>query len=304
MDFTWGQKVSATDGWAGRLRGVVVSPAPMRVTHLTVQRGLVMATRRSAHVGLLTGGDVESLRLGLGLVEMLALPNSDVEPPAGAALTPRTWVITPGGERLRLHGVRVVGEIRRVTHVVARRKGAGPVLLPVSGADDLTAEGFRMTAMDAEERRPVDYRRDEEIEGDLLDALQRSAGLPEVDLNEVRVSVAEGVARLEGNTRSPDVNREVERAACSVRGCVAVENRLFSDWEIDLDAASRISRYAPSLLDRVVVKSQFGVLHLEGEFHDESERQAVTQAVRATPGILAVQWPALEEDFAEGEPTP
>ena len=88
MDFIWGQKVSATDGWAGRLRGVVVSPAPMRVTHLTVQRGLVMATRRSAQVGLLVGGDTESLRLGLGLVEMLALPNADTEPPAGAALTP------------------------------------------------------------------------------------------------------------------------------------------------------------------------------------------------------------------------
>ena len=188
----------------------------------------------------------------------------------------------------------MVGEIRRVTHVIARGQRAGPVLLPVSGSDELSAEGLRMAAADAEERRPVDYRRDEEIEGDLLDALQRSAGLPEVDLNEVRVSAAEGVVRLEGNTRSPDVNREVERSARSVRGCVAVENRLFSDWEIDLDAASRISRYAPSLLDRVVVKSQFGVLHLEGDVHDEDERQAVTQAVRATPGILGVQWPALE----------
>ena len=294
MDFIWGQKVSATDGWAGRLRGVVVSPAPMRVTHLTVQRGLVMATRRSAQAGMLTGGDTESLRLGLGLVEMLALPNADTEPPAGAALTPRTRVFTPGDERLRLRGVRVVGEIRKVTHVIARGRGAQAVLLPLGGSDELGAEGFRMAPADAEQRRPVDYRRDEEIEGDLIEALQRSRGLPEVDLNEVRVSVAEGVVRLEGNTRSPDVNREVERAARSVRGCVAVENRLFSDWEIDLDAASRISRYAPSLLDRVVVKSQFGVLHLEGDVRDEGERQAVTQAVRATPGILAVQWPALE----------
>ncbi len=296
MDFVWGQKVAASDGWAGRLRGVVVSPAPMRVTHLTVQRGLVMATRRSAQAGLLVGGDTESLRLGVGLVEMLALPNADTEPPAGAALTPRTWVATPGRERLRLRGVRVVGEIRRVTHVIARRKGAGTTLLPVSGSDELSAEGFRMAAADAEDRGPVDYRRDEEIEGDLIDALQRSAALPEVDLNEVRVSVAEGVVRLEGNTRSPDVNREVERIARSARGCVAVENRLFSDWEIDLAAASRISRYAPSLLDRVVVKSQFGVLHLEGDVHDEGERQVVTHAVRATPGILGVQWPALETD--------
>ena len=295
MDFTWGQKVSATDGWAGRLRGVVVSPSPMRVTHLTVQRGLVMATRRSAQVGLLAGGDTESLRLGMGLVDMLALPNADSDPPPGTALTSKTWVITPSGERLRLHGARVVGEIRRVTHVIAQRKRKGAVLLRVSGADELGAEGLRMAA-DAEEGRPVDYRRDEEIENELLDVLQRSADLPEVDLNEVRVSVAEGVVRLEGNTRSPDVNREVERAARAVCGCVAVENRLFSDWEIDLDAASRISRYAPSLLDRVVVKSQFGVLHLEGDVRDEGERQSVTQAVRATPGILGLQWPALEAE--------
>ena len=140
-------------------------------------------------------------------------------------------------------------------------------------------------------------------EGDLLEALQRSPDLPEVDLNEIRVSVAEGVARLEGNTRSPAVNREVERVASSVRGCVAVENRLFSDWEIDLDAASRISRYAPSLLDRVVVKSQFGVLHLEGEVHDEGERQTVTQAVRATPGILDVQWPTADDEEGR-DPSP
>ena len=303
MDFTWGQKVAATDGWAGRLRGVVVSPAPMRVTHLTVQRGMVMATRRSAQAGMLVAGDTESLRLGMGLVEMLALPNADTEPPAGTALTPRTWVHTPSGEWLRLHGVRVVGEIRRVTHVIARRRRAQAVLLPLSGSDELGAEDLRMAA-NAEQRHPVDYRRDEEVEGDLIEALQRSADLPEVDLNEVRVSVDQGVVRLEGNTRSPDVNREVTRLAGSVRGCVAVENRLFSDWEIDLNAASRISRYAPSLLDRVVVKSQFGVLHLEGEVHDEDERQAVTQAVRATPGILDVQWPALDEDSTEGGSPP
>ncbi len=302
MDFTWGHKVSATDGWAGRLRGVVVSESPMRVTHLTVQRGLVLATRRSAQVGLLTGGDNESLRLGTGLIEMLALPNADSDPPAGIALTPRTWVLAPGGERLRLRGVRVIGELRRVTHVIAQQRGARPALLAVSGSDELSPEGLRMAA-DAEQRLPVDYRRDEEIEGDLIEALQRSQHLPEVDLNEVRVSVAEGVVRLEGNTRSPDINREVERAARSVRGCVAVENRLFSDWEIDLDAASRISRYAPSLLDRVVIKSQFGVLHLEGAIHDEGERQTVTQAVRATPGILDVQWPAAD-DRAGHDPSP
>ncbi len=295
MDFTWGQKVSATDGWAGRLRGVVVSESPMRVTHLTVQRGLVLATRRSARVGLLAGGDTESLRLGMGLVEMLDLPNADSDPPPGIALTPRTWVLAPGGERLRLRGVRVIGELRRVTHVIGQQRRARPALLAVSGSDDLSAEGLRMEA-DVEQRHPVDYRRDEEVEGDLIEALQRSLELPEVDLNEVRVSVAEGVVRLEGNTRSPTVNREVERVANSVRGCVAVENRLFSDWEIDLDAASRISRYAPPLLDRVVVKSQFGVLHLEGAIRDEGERQSVTQAVRATPGILGVQWSPTEDD--------
>ena len=294
MDFVWGQKVAAIDGWAGRLRGVVVSESPLRVTHLTVQRGLVLATRRSAQVGLLAGGDTESLRLGMGLVEMLALPNADSDPPAGTALTPSTLALAPGGERLQLRGVRVVGEIRRVTHVIARKRGARPVLLAVSGSDELSSEGLSMASADAEQRLPVDYRRDEEIEGDLVEALQRSPHLPEVDLNEVRVSVAEGMIRLEGNTRSPDVNREVARIASLVRGCVAVEDRLFSDWEIDLGAASRISRYAPSLLDRVVVKSQFGVLHLEGEIRDEGERQAVTQAVRATPGILGVWWPALE----------
>ncbi len=302
MDFTWGQKVSATDGWAGRLRGVVVSESPMRVTHLTVQRGLVMATRRSARMGLLAGGDTESLRLGIGLVEMLDLPNADSDPPAGIALTPRTWVLAPGGERLRLRGVRVIGELRRVTHVIARQRGARAALLAVSGTDELSSEGLRMAA-DSEQRHPVDYRGDEEIESDLIEALQRSLELPEVDLNEVRVSVAEGVVRLEGNTRSPTVNREVERVASSVRGCVAVENRLFSDWEIGLDAASRISRYAPTLLDRVVVKPQFGVLHLEGAIRDEGERQAVTQAVRATPGILDVQWPATD-DGAGHDPSP
>ena len=270
----------------------------MRVTHLTVQRGLVLATRRSARMGLLTGGDTESLRLGVGLVEMLALPNADSDPPDGIALNPRTWVLTPGGDRLRLRGVRVIGELRRVTHVIAQRRGARPALLAVSGTDELSAEGLRMAA-DAEQRLPVDYRRDEEIESDLIEALQRSLDLPEVDLNEVRVSVEEGVVRLEGNTRSPTVNREVERVASSVRGCVSVENRLFSDWEIGLDAASRISRYAPTLLDRVVVKPQFGVLHLEGAIRDEGERQAVTQAVRATPGILDVQWPSTEGDAAD-----
>ena len=296
MDFTWGQKVSATDGWAGRLRGAVVSASPLRVTHFTVQRGLVLTSQRNAPAGLLVGGDTESLRLGVGLVELLALPNADSEPPGSVALSARTWVHTPSGGRLRLRGVRVVGEIRRLTQVIAGKRGARPMLLPVAASDVLDADGLRMAQADSEPRHPVAYRRDEEIEGDLLEALRGSPDVPEVDLNEVRVHVTEGVIRLEGNTRSPQVNRDVERAAHAVRGCVAVENRLFNDWEINLAAASRITRYAPSLLDRVVVNAQFGVLHLEGAIHDESERQALTQAVRATPGILDVQWPAISDN--------
>ena len=297
MDFTWGQKVSATDGWAGRLRGAVVSASPLRVTHLTVRRGLVLASQRSAPAGLIVGGDTESVRLGVGLVEMLALPNADSEPPGSVALSARTWVHTPDdGERLRLRGVRVVGEIRRVTHVIAGKRGARQVLLPVAASDVPDADGLRMTQSDSAPRHVVAYRRDEEIEGDLQEALRGSPDVPEVDLNEVRVRVTEGMIRLEGNTRSTQVNRDIDQAARAVRGCVAVENRLFSDWEINLAAASRITRYAPSMLDRIVVNAQFGVLHLEGTIHDESERQALTQAVRATPGILGIQWPALEAE--------
>ena len=296
MDFTWGQKVSATDGWAGRLRGVVVSASPLRVTHLTVRRGLVLASQRSAPAGMLIGGDTESLRLGMGLVELLALPNANSEPPGGIALCSRKWVHTPSGERLRLRGVRVVGEIRRLTHVMAGKRGARQVLLPVAASDVLDADGLRMAQSDSEPRHAVAYRRDEEIEGDLLEALRGSPDVPEVDLNEVRVRVSEGVIRLEGNTRSTQVNRDVELAARAVRGCVSVENRLFSDWEINLAAASRITQYAPSMLDRIVVNAQFGVLHLDGDVRAEGERQTVTQAVRATPGILGVQWPALETE--------
>ena len=300
MDFTWGQKVSATDGWAGRLRGVVVSASPMRVTHFTVRRGLVLASQRNAPSGLLVGGDTESLRLGVGLVELLALPNADTEPPDSVALSARTWVHTPNGERLRLRGLRVVGETRRLTHVIAGKRGARPVLLPVTASDVLDADGLRMAQADSEPRHPVAYRRDGEIEGDLLEALRGSPDVPEVDLNEVRVHVTEGVIRLEGNTRSTQVNYDIERTARAARGCVAVENRLFNDWEINLAAASRITRYAPSLLDRVVVNAQFGVLHLEGAIHDESERHTLTQAVRATPGILDVQWPAVSDGTTGG----
>ena len=296
MDFVWGQKVSATDGWAGRLRGAVVSASPLRITHVTVRRGLVLASQRSAPAGLIVGGDTESLRLGVGLVDLLALPSADSEPPGSVTLSARTWVHTPSGERLRLRGVRVVAEIRRLTHVIAGKRGARPVLLPVAASDVLDADGLHMAQADSEPRNAVAYRRDEEIEGDLLEALRGSPDVPEVDLNEVRVRVADGVIRLEGNTRSPQVNRDIERAARVVPGCVTVENRLFSDWEINLAAASRITRYAPSLLDRVVVNAQFGVLHLEGAIHDEGERQALTQAVRATPGILGIQWPALEAE--------
>ena len=163
------------------------------------------------------------------------------------------------------------------------------MLLPVAASDTLDADTARLAQSDA-----TAYRADAEIEGDLLETLEGLSGVPEVDLNEVRVSVTEGVVRLEGNTRSPDVNRAIEQAARAVRGCVAVENRLFSDWEINLAAASRISRYAPGLSRRVVVNAQFGVLNLEGAVPGEAERERISQAVRATPGILAVRWPESE----------
>ena len=288
MDFTWGQKVAASDGWAGRLQGVVVTASPWRATHLRVQRGIVITSRRLAPVGLLRRGDTASLALDVELPALLALPKPDAEQ-GGVTLSASTRVRTPDGAELRLRGMRVVGEIRRLTHLVARR-GRQTVLLPVEASDVLGADTARLAQSDA-----TAYRADAEIESDLVETLQGLADVPEVDLNEVRVSVAEGVARLEGNTRSPDVNRAIERAARAVPGCVTVENRLFSDWEINLAAASRISRYAPGLSRRIVVNAQFGVLNLEGAIpDDEAERERLALAVRATPGILAVRWPALE----------
>ena len=289
MDFIWGQKVAASDGWAGRLQGVVVTASPWRATHLSVQRGVVITSRRLAPVGLLRRGDTASLALDVELLALLALPKPDAEPRGGVALSAATRVRTPDGAELRLRGMRVVGEIRRLTHLIARR-GRQTVLLPVEASDVLGADTARLAQSDA-----TAYRADAEIESDLVETLQGLADVPEVDLNEVRASVSQGVARLEGNTRSPDVNRAIERAARAVRGCVAVENRLFSDWEINLAAASRISRYAPGLSRRIVVNAQFGVLNLEGEIpDDEAERERLALAVRATPGILAVRWPALE----------
>ena len=290
MDFIWGHKVASSDGWAGRLAGVLVASEPRHATHLIVKRGLLPPTRLAVPIGSLDHCDDESIYLSLPILELLKFPKwSGSSLQSGfTALNPNTRIHLADGGSLRLRGLRVASESHLSTHLIARRPGRGNLLLPIQASDEVSASSVRLGVDAAALLELPLHRLDLNIESDLMDALGEAEQIPEVDLNEVRISVAEGVITLEGNTRTPSVNGEVERIARAVEGCVAVENRLASDWEINLAVATYISRHAPRLSNSVVVNAQFGTINLEGTVQAVEDRDTLLQGAKSIDGVRGI----------------
>ena len=137
-------------------------------------------------------------------------------------------------------------------------------------------------------------RSDSEIERDVRDELKWD---PDLDAEDIAISVKDGVVTLAGFTKSYSDRLEAEHAAKRVAGVHAVANdievRLPSidqrpDPDIARDAVASLKAQLPLSHDKIKVVVKDGWLTLEGTVEWQYQKTTAENAVRKVKGVKGV----------------
>jgi len=135
---------------------------------------------------------------------------------------------------------------------------------------------------------------DSEIERDVRDELKWD---PDLDAEDIAVSVKNGVVTLAGFTRSYADRLEAEAAAKRVAGVLAVANDIEvrlpavdrrPDPDIARDAVAALKAQLPISYDRIKVIVKDGWVYLEGAAEWQYQKTTAENAVRKVKGVKGV----------------
>jgi osmotically-inducible protein OsmY len=135
---------------------------------------------------------------------------------------------------------------------------------------------------------------DSEIERDVRDELKWD---PDLDADDIAVSVKNGVVTLAGFTRSYADRLEAEAAAKRVAGVLAVANDIEvrlpaidqrPDPDIARDAVAALKAELPISYDRIKIIVKDGWITLEGAVEWQYQKTTAENAVRRVKGVKGV----------------
>ena len=135
---------------------------------------------------------------------------------------------------------------------------------------------------------------DSEIERDIRDELKWD---PDLDADDIAVSVKNGVVTLAGFTKSYTDRWEAEAAAKRVAGVLAVANDIevrlpaidqCPDPDIARDAVTALKAQLPISYDRIKVVVKDGWITLEGAVEWQYQKSTAEYAVRKLKGVKGV----------------
>jgi uncharacterized protein YrrD len=147
------------------------------------------------------------------------------------------------GEVGRLDLVLIDAPTRRVSYLVVRRGRllVHDTLIPVEWIKDVGQDTIVLNVTRERLAELPEYRPDDEIAADVLDALWYRADLRPIDLQFVDVHVRDGIVELEGHTHNERTRQLIEEAARGVKGVMGVRNHLdtFEELEKAIKEAQR-----------------------------------------------------------------
>jgi osmotically-inducible protein OsmY len=293
MDLTWGQGVASTDAWAGSVDGVVVAVDGRVVTHLIVKRGLLFARRYVVPVTHAFRSDPEGVYLNVGTTDLFEFPRADGAngQESSASLTSGTCATSADGDTLHVKGVHHHAEGYGLTHLIVKSPGrtGRRLLLPEHLVADLSPTNAPLIISEHELDELPTHRADAEIQNDLWEALYGAEVIPPVDLSGMSLSVSEGLVRMDGNARSSAAISDAVRIVRSTNGVGGVENRLVSDWDIDLAIAACVSNVGRDLAGSIAAHTQLGAVRMEGWAPSVESKETVVRAVASLDGVLSVE---------------
>jgi uncharacterized protein YrrD len=139
------------------------------------------------------------------------------------------------GEVGRLDSVLIDSPTRRVSYLVVRRGRllVHDTLIPVEWIKDVGQDTIVLNMTRERLAELPEYRPDDEIAADVLDALWYRADLRPIALQFVEVRVRDGVVDFEGHTLNERSRQLIEETARGVKGVMGVRNHLATFAELE-----------------------------------------------------------------------
>jgi uncharacterized protein YrrD len=273
-----GTQVISGNDQVGRVQRVILRPDG-EVEGIIISGWIVLGHDVYVPIEAVESADPDAVHVSLGLADLARLPPLDGDPiHAGADDTPGPSVARrgllrsaasgqaeaiAGGWPLR-SGQRVaatdgdVGDLDvvlidprtdRATGFVVRkgRFVVRDVIVPIDWVQSVARDRIILSVPRSQLDRLPEYRPDDEVTADVLDALWYRSGLGAADLQFVEVRTHGGIVELSGHTDTERTRKQIEEVARRVRGVIDVRNHLdtYEALEAAVREAQRAARQRP-----------------------------------------------------------
>ena len=277
LDIRPGTQVIAGNDQVGKVQRLILRPDGA-AQGIIISGWLVLGHDVYVPIEAVESADPDAVRLSISLADLSRLPPVEQDPALAGADDGRSMSLArasflrsaasgqaeaaAGGWPLRA-GQRVaatdgeVGELDvvlidprtdRATGFVVRkgRLIVRDVIVPIDWVRSVERDRITLSVPKARLDGLPEYRPDDEITRDVLDALWYRSSLGPADLQYVDVRTRGGIVELSGHTHTERTRMEIEEVARGVRGVIDVRNYLdtYEALEEALRAAQRAARRA------------------------------------------------------------
>jgi uncharacterized protein YrrD len=268
-----GSQVISGNDQVGSVKRLIVRPGG-EVAGIIISGWIVLGHDVYVPIEAVETADPDAVRVSLSVAELLQLPpverdgvnaGGDTDPGASpgrsdvmrsaasgqAGADAGGWPLRAGqrvaatdGDAGELDVVLIAPRTERASGFVVR-KGllmVRDVIVPIDWVRAVARDPITLSVPRARLDELPEYRPDEEVTRDVLDALWYRSGLGPADLQYVEVRTSHETVELSGHTHTEDTRKEIEAIARGVRGVVDVRNHL--DTYEALEAAVREAQRA------------------------------------------------------------
>ena len=274
-----GCPVRFRDRWQGRLLWFEVDERWL-VINIAVKRGLFRPTEVKLPFSIAAAWDDNALSLDCTSDQAFG---REIPPLAAPAMPFSSR--TPVSAAVRLAGALVTRESRQVSRLLL---AAGPLGRDIRAVD---VQGFTLERGAVHLHAQFDtlpvYRPDAELIQAVRDALAAHPHLTADDRRALTADVADGVAYLSGNVRTPRAAAAVRDAAAAVSGVVEVRSVVADDRTLEVAVGRALDAAGMFRQGRLYVRAALGEVTVGGYMPFAAARDIV-KAVAAVPGVRSV----------------
>jgi osmotically-inducible protein OsmY/uncharacterized protein YrrD len=302
LQINLGSVASATDDTLGKVTQVLVQPQTWQISHIVVQRGLLMKKMLAVPAEFITEARADGLQLSLMVDDVLQKAQMPKEP-----LLALKDNMSVGNGSENLGGISELffdAQTRRLAYLVVHRHAiaGGEVLLSVDQVADLKPERVGVKVSPKEFALLPHYQADPELEEGVRRVLWDYPRL-RIDMGAVQVHAQCNEVWLLGHVSS-DINRRLlEDLARSVRGVREVHNTLVADTDLAVTIATALSKQEETGGLLIGVYPTLGEVYLRGLVPTAAAKEAIEQVAAEVPGVKAIHNEVVVSEKADHLPT-